>query len=68
MQTTRSNWLPKQTNRKLQIQDGFFSEGCSMFSSVFLGINWDLKLLSAEDLMQKVNETISVSHFNISDY
>ena len=39
-----------------------------MFSSVFLGINWALKLLSVEDLMQKVNETIFVSHFNISDH
>ena len=39
-----------------------------MFSSVFLGVNWAHKLLSVEDLMQKVNETIYVSPFNISDH
>ena len=60
VQTTRSNdCLPKeiqniqnQTNRELQIQDGFFSDvrGCSMFSSVFLGINWAHNLLNSEDL------------------
>ena len=55
MQTTWSNCLSKQTNRKLQIQDGFFSDGCSIFSSVFLGINWTYNLLNFEDLIQKVN-------------
>ena len=68
MQTTRTNYLPKQTNRELQIQDGFFSEGCSMFSSAFLGINWTHNLLNFEDLIQKVNETIYLSDFYISDH
>ena len=68
VQTTRSNCLPKQTNRELQIQDGFFSEDCSMFSSVFLRINWTHKLLNFEGLIEKVNETIYLSHFYISNH
>ena len=64
----QNNCVPKQTNCKLQIQDGFFSVGCSMFSSVLLGINWAHNLLNFEDLIQKVNETIYLSHFYISDH
>ena len=68
METTQSNSLPKQTNCQLQIQDSFFSEGCSMFSSVFLGINWTHNLLNFEGLIRKINETIYLSHFCISDH
>ena len=68
MQTTRTNYLPKKTNCELQIQDGFFSEGCSMFSLVFLGINWIHNLFNFEDLIQKVNENIYSSYFYISDH
>ena len=39
-----------------------------MFSSVLLGINWAHNLLNFEDLIQKVNETIYLSHFYISDH
>ena len=39
-----------------------------MLSSVFLGINWAYNLLNFEDLIQKVNETIYLSHFYISDH
>ena len=67
VQTTWSNSLPKQTNHELQIQNGFFSESCSMFSSVFLGLNWAHNMLGFEDLIQKVNETIYLSHFYTSD-
>ena len=36
----------------------------SMFSSVFLGINWAHNLLIFEDLVQKVNETTYLSHLS----
>ena len=39
-----------------------------MFSAVFLGINWAHNLLTFEDLIQKVNETIYLYHFYISDH
>ena len=39
-----------------------------LFSSVFLSIDWAHNLLNFEDLIQKVNETIYLSHFYICDY
>ena len=39
-----------------------------LFSSVFLSIDWAHNLLNFEDLIEKVNETIYLSHFYICDY
>ena len=39
-----------------------------LFSSVFLGIDWAHNLWNFEDLIEKVNETIYLSHFYICDY
>ena len=39
-----------------------------MFSSVFLGINWSHNLVNFEYLIQKVNETIDLPYFYISDH